>query len=92
MSDTVVKTGEAVEQDGGEIRRFAHSGIQSAIESALASLPADKTFAVVGFHDLRGRSRLAAMGRLDGGWSFAGVFEHSPTRGFAGEAAVMWSR
>ena len=92
MTIPAVKTGAAVEQDGEEIRRFAHSGIQAAINSAVATMPAGKTFAAVAYHDLRGRARLAAMVRVDSGWSFAGVLEHSPERRFAGEAAVMWSR
>lgn len=85
-----VKAAEAVE--GEEIRRFAHSGIQSAIESAVASIPAGKTFAVVAHYDLTGRARLAAMVRVKDEWSFAGHLAHNPSRGFSGEAAVMWSR
>lgn len=91
MTEELQKTGVEVEQDGEVIRRFGHSGIQSAIESAVAGIPADKTFAVVAFVDLTGRARLAAMARVKDSWSLAGVLEHSPSRGFSGEAAVMWT-
>jgi hypothetical protein len=89
-----VKTGEPIEPPapGDEIRTFGHAGIQSAIDSALAALPEGRTVAVVAHVDHTGRARASVMARVTGGWSFVGVLQHAPSRGFHGEAAVMWAR
>ena len=79
-------------QAGDEIRKFGHGGIQSAINSALQALPDGKTVAVIGHVDHQGHVRASVMAKVSGGWSFVGVLSHTPSKGFSGEAAVLWSR
>lgn len=89
-----VKTGEPVAPPtpGDELRLFPYDGLRTSIERAVAAIPEGKTFAAVAFVDLTGRARIAAMVRLEAGWSFAGILTHSPARGLRGEAGVLWSR
>lgn len=96
MSTDAVKTGEpvavAAADPGDEIRKFNEAGIHAAITKALAQLPDDQRVAVVGHVDTHGEIQAAVMARVTGGWSFVGVLRRTPTKGFVGEAGVLWSR
>ena len=85
---TPANTLTLTETDG--IRRFTSAAIQSAIDDALSSLPADRRVAVVAHADLEGTS-LSLVCRLGPAWSVSAA-AYKPYHGaMEAEAKVVWS-
>lgn len=74
----------------GPIRRFADTGIQAAIDKAVAGLRPDQTGAVVAVATAS-EIRLAVVGRIGTHWSALGVLE-KPFKGeLKAEAALRFA-
>ena len=79
-----------IESSGSLIRRFSDDKIHAAVTAALASIPADRTGAVLAVADAKG-ARLSVAARLGDAWSIVGVLE-KPWKGeLKGEAAVRFA-
>lgn len=76
--------------DGSVIRSVFESGIQAAIDKAVAGLPEDKHGAVVAHADLRGNLTLSVVGRIGDRWTYVGAVRREGGK-FTGEAAVRYS-
>jgi hypothetical protein len=89
MTTTTTPGGLSITQAAG-IRRFDDAKIQSAIDNALAGLPADRKCAVVAHATMTGAS-LSLVVKLGDQWSVAaGAFK--PYAGpMTAEADVRWS-
>ena len=74
----------------GPIRRFADSGIQSAIDKALLTLPPLQHGAVVAYAN-QDKVSLAAVAKLGTKWSVVGVLEKSHNGPLEAEAVVRFS-
>lgn len=86
MSDVVV----ALPETGSAIRKFADSGIQGAIDKALAGLPDGHTGAVVAYANTKGAS-LAVVAKLGEHWSVVGVLDKPVNGQLSAEAAVRFA-
>lgn len=75
---------------GELIQKFADSGVQSAIDKALANLEPDKHGAVVAYATGEGVS-LAVVGRVGPHWSVVGVLDKPWTGKLAGQAMVRFT-
>jgi hypothetical protein len=75
----------------GPIYRFTESGLQSAIDKAIAGIPPDKQVAVIGFADTKGIGS-AAVVRLNNEWSLMGVMDYKWGQTLEFQAAVRWMR
>ena len=74
----------------GPIRKWVDTGIQQAMDKALATLEEDKHVAVIAVADLKG-AKLAAVAKLPMGWSVMGVFDRDWSGNVSGQVAVKWS-
>ena len=75
----------------GPIRRFSESGLQGAVDRAVASLEAaGQNVAVLGVAN-RDRAGVAIVARIGSAWSLVAVGEREWLGGYKLEAAVRWS-
>lgn len=85
----VSETTLAITQDG-PLRRFSDAKIGAAVDSVLATIPANKTGAVLAIADTHG-AKLAVAARIGDAWSVVGVLE-KPWKGeLKAEAAVRFA-
>lgn len=75
---------------GGAIRRFSDAKIGAAVDAALATIPRDKTGAVLAVAD-KDQVRLVAAARLGANWSVVGVLEKQWKGDLRAEAAVRFA-
>lgn len=78
------------EISGGAIRRFSDAKIGAAVDAALATIPKDKTGAVLAVAD-KDQVRLVAAARLGANWSVVGVLEKQWKGDLRAEAAVRFA-
>lgn len=87
MSDSTLTL---VQEPGSPLRRFSDARIAASVDSVLATIPADKTGAVVAVADKHG-AKLAVAARIGDAWSVVGVLE-KPWKGeLKAEAAVRFA-
>lgn len=89
MARTANDPNEIATDPADGVRRFHDLNIQAAVESVLATVPADKRVAVVAHATLLGAA-LTAMVRLSGRWSVLAA-AYKPYRGpLAAEAQLRF--
>lgn len=83
------ETSLAISQDGA-IRRFSDAKIGAAVDNVLATIPANKSGAVLAVADKHG-ARLAVAARIGDQWSVVGVLEKPWTGELKAEAAIRFA-
>ena len=97
MSETLgIPTSGALEVDKGDggdqtIRRFMDSGVQSAVDRAVANLAKEGKTAAVLAVATQDKGGLAIMARIGNDWSVVAVAEKEWKGGLKLQAAVKWS-
>lgn len=79
-----------VQELGSPLRRFSDDRIAASVNSVLATIPADKTGAVLAVADKHG-ARLAVAARLGDSWTMVGVLEKPWQGELRAEAAVRFA-
>ena len=80
------ETNLAITTDG-PLRRFSDAKVGAAVDTVLATIPADKSGAVLAVADLHG-ARLAVAARIGSNWTIVGVLE-KPTGIQAASSVAM---
>lgn len=88
MSDYVVSK---ITKGGDEIRKFADSNIQGAIDTVLKQIPPGKKGAVIMYAN-GDEVRAGVYGKIGKNWSYCGTLGRSwATGAISGEAAVAFT-